>query len=62
MRQNDIVKLGRVLFKVKEIRSQRNEKDSNRYIMFEDDMKEVSSILVENEELPDSGDSSSSPI
>lgn len=62
MRQNDIVKLGRVLFKVKEIRSQRNEKDSNRYIMFEDDMKEVSSILVENEELPDFGDSSSSPI
>ena len=62
IRQFDIIKLGRIQFKVKEIQTKESGKDSNQYILFEDDMKEVSSILLENEGTPDTGDSTSSPM
>jgi hypothetical protein len=42
IRHSDIIKLGRIQFKVKEIQNKDCRKDSNQFILFEDDMKEVS--------------------
>jgi hypothetical protein len=58
LRKSDIIKLGRIQFRVKEIQTDAQFLSGTKEYISNDDIKEVGSIITANEENPDNVDSS----